>query len=250
MSKVIKLSSGQLALAAKDIKPRLIEKEQVYEEDAENHTVEFILQAENKAKKMLDDAYDFADKVKMNIEKERQSWKDEKRQLQEDAWNEAYQKGLEAGREAGKKEYKQLIRQARDVIELSKNKCRAYMEQAEYTILELAVESAEAILKSEVSNNPEQYINIVKRVLKECRDEKEISLHVHPSQYQLLAEANDELAAVNFNESKIFIYPSDEVNEYGCMIESENMRIEAGIDSQLSELKEKLAEMLSADEIK
>lgn len=245
MSKVIKLNAGHLSSATKNIKPRLIEKVHPY--DAENKTVEFIVQAESKAKKIVADAYEFADELKMNIQEERRLWNDEKKQLQEEAWNEAYEKGQKAGREAGKNEYKQLIRQARDVIELSKKQFRAYVEKAEYTILELAIESAQAILHSEVSNNPEQYMEIVKKVLKEFRNEQEISIYVHPSQYELLVEANGELAAVNSGETKIFIYPSEQLNEYGCVIESENMRIEAGIDSQLSQLKEKLAEILSAD---
>ncbi|MBM7716480.1 flagellar assembly protein FliH [Bacillus thermophilus] len=248
MSKLIKLNSEHLTSAT--IKPKIIEKVQPYEEDTENKTIEFIIEAEHKAKKILADANNAADKLKMDIEEERQSWDAEKKRLQEEAWNEAYQKGLEAGREAGKKEYKQLIMQAQGVIEHAKNECRAYIEEAEYTILELAIESAQAILQSEVSNHPEQYIGIVKNVLKELRNEPEISLYVHPCQYPFMMEASKELAAASSTDVKMFIYPSEEMDEHGCIIESENIRIEAGIDSQLSELKEKLTEILSADEKK
>lgn len=77
MSKLIKLNSEHLTSAT--IKPKIIEKVQPYEEDTENKTIEFIIEAEHKAKKILADANDAADKLKMDIEEERQSWDAEKR---------------------------------------------------------------------------------------------------------------------------------------------------------------------------
>ena len=45
-----------------------------------------------------------------------------------------------------------------------------------------------------------------------------------------------------------YIYPDDELEETSCIIESENGRIDASVDSQLEEIKIKLFEMLESEQ--
>lgn len=48
-------------------------------------------------------------------------------------------------------------------------------------------------------------------------------------------------------ELDFYIYPDEELSEMDCIIESANGRIDASIDSQLEEIKNKLIELLESE---
>jgi len=93
----------------------------------------------------------------------------------------------------------------------------------------------------------EEFLGLVKRALKNARDYKNIQLHIHPNHFQFLLAQKEELAAVFPQEVDFYIYPDDEMPEDACIIESENGRTDASVDSQLNEIKLRLFELLEDD---
>jgi flagellar assembly protein FliH len=48
-------------------------------------------------------------------------------------------------------------------------------------------------------------------------------------------------------DTELYIFPDDELEESSCIIESENGRMDASVDSQLQEIKVKLTELLEGE---
>ncbi|WHY83308.1 flagellar assembly protein FliH [Siminovitchia fortis] len=252
MSNIIKLHSDRILTDAKVIKPRMVERpdcgQGTVDPLIEAKANELIITAEAKAKDILEKAAHEAEQLKNAIQEEKNLWEAEKRQLSEEAWNGGYQKGLKEGRTAGENEFKSLIETAIGTIDTAKADSKAYIVQAEQTILDLAMASTEAILGSTLSEEPEKFIDVVKKALTELKNEKEIEIFVHPSKFHLLVSSRNVLESIFPREVQCYIYPNEELNENDCVVECETIRIDTGIDSQLSELKERLAELLSAEQ--
>ncbi len=251
MSNIIKLHSDRVLTSSKVITPRIVEKpgceQEAIDPLVESKAKELMEIAEAKAEQLIEEASQEAEHLRNAIQEEKNLWDDEKRRLSEEAWNEGYQNGLEEGRTAGKSEYKSLIETAVNTINEAKLDSQTYTVQAERTILDLAVASTESILGSLLSEEPERFVGVVKKALVELKNEKEIEIFVHPSKFHLLVTSRNALKSVFPREVQCYIYPNEELNENDCIVECETIRINAGIDSQLHELKERLAELLAGE---
>ena len=81
---------------------------------------------------------------------------------------------------------------------------------------------------------------LVKRALKEAKDSHDVQLHVNPNYYEYLLSQKEELLAVFLHETNLFIFPDEELPENRCVIESALVGLDASVDTQLSEIKQKL----------
>lgn len=232
----------QIQLDQKDHTPSmdrqyLDQEEQRIMTEAKQKAKNLIHQAEEQAKILLDD-----------IKQQQNHWEQEKDKRIQQAYDEGFQIGINEGRQQGFDEYKLKIEQAKHIIDLSKEEYEKYIHSSEVVILELAIASAERIIRSTLEGEPERFIPLVQTALKEVRNSKEIQIHVHPSQYELLLSEKQELETIFPKDVECFIYPNVDLEEYACQIESEHGRIDANISNQLVELKEKLLEILTGEE--
>ena len=250
MSKIIKASFANHGTNDKkliEIKNYFLSKHhQQTEEDDIKHKesqAEFILQnAKQEAESLRKDAERFYESVQQQIIHERKQWETERERLEELARKEGYALGLKQGEEAGFAQYKQLIAQARGIVESANGEFYKKVDEASETIFLIGLKIAERILSQRLNENYEHFIPLVKRAIKEVREHSEVKIYVHPSVYEILVQRRDELELAINREIDIFVYPDDQLAEYGCIIESPYGRIDASIDTQLQQLKEKLLE--------
>jgi flagellar assembly protein FliH len=207
-----------------------------------------LAQARLEAEQIVTRANEEARIIREQINNEQLSWEQEKAVLSEDAKAVGYERGLQEGHQQGYQEYNELIQSAHEVIEASKQDYHNHIESSERVILELGLKVAGKILGKKLSDTEEEYMSLVKRALKNARDYKDIQLHVHPSHYHFLLANKEELIAIFPKEIDFYIYPDDELAEDSCIIESDNGRIDASVDSQLEEIKQKLFEMLESEQ--
>jgi flagellar assembly protein FliH len=212
-----------------------------------HYSYEIIENAKAEADQILQQAKAEAQFHYENMENERIAWEQEKLVQADIAREKGYLDGFEEGRGLGKAEYENKITLATQVIQSSKQDYDAYMQSSEKTILDLSLKVAEKILGTRISESEEDYLSFVKRALKEAKDYLEVQIHVNPLHYNLILARKEELQQVFPRETKIFIYPDSEVAESGLVIESEHGRIDAGIDTQLSEIQLKLTEILESE---
>lgn len=182
------------------------------------------------------------------IEQLRESWIEEKTRLIELAKEEGFQLGKEEGRQVAYSEYEGLLAEAKDVITSSKKDYLNRIEESEEKILKLGLAVSEHILSNEIEKNQEHLLPIVKKVLLDLREEKDIRLTVHPTQYDFLINQRVELEKILLNDSKLFIYPDETLTIGSCVIDSSFGRIDASVDVQLSEISKKLLQLCQEEE--
>ncbi|PLR97276.1 flagellar assembly protein FliH [Bacillus sp. T33-2] len=213
----------------------------------ENEKREILEQAARNAEKMVSEAVREAEQIRLNIQEEKQAWEQEKSRLASEAEGRGFEKGVLEGRKQGYSEYQATIQQAREVVESAKKDYHDHIEASEKTILQLGLKVAERILGKRIKEHGEDFLSLVKRALKDAREYRDIQLHVHPVHYGFLLSQKEELSAVFPKETDFYIFPDDDLSEGDCIIESINGRIDASVDSQLQEIKEKLLEMLESE---
>ncbi|MGE8204083.1 flagellar assembly protein FliH [Heyndrickxia sp. NPDC080065] len=198
----------------------------------------------NQAREIIDTAQLDADVIKKNIEADQHKWLEEKAKLIEEAKAEGFQIGFSEGQKQGIETYSNQIDIAVQMTNELKQEFTRHIEASEKVIFEIGMKVAEKIVQDTLTDQPEKFIPIVKHALKEAREDKDVQIFIHPNQYSLCLQNKEELDALLFNGQQIYFYPNDELNEFQCLIETSYGRIDASIDSQLSELKIKLMEIL------
>ncbi|MEH7234774.1 flagellar assembly protein FliH [Bacillus sp. JJ1562] len=250
MSNVIKSSSAQ----SKDIPKRVIglkvlqtsENNQV---EPEQQNLQFVSQkmideAKEQADKIVKDAITYSNSVRQQILVEKREWEEEKQELVQKTSEEGFQAGKAEGREQGYQEYSDLLSEARQIIDKSKHDYDRYLDSSEEVILRLALTVAEKIIGIHLSEQPTDFNYLVKKALKEVKEHSEITIQVNPRFYPFVIEQKEELAAVLNRETNLFVYPNEDLGEADCVIESSFGKINASVDTQLSEIKEKLLSLL------
>ncbi|WP_102271460.1 flagellar assembly protein FliH [Cytobacillus massiliigabonensis] len=215
--------------------------------DTEKQIRMMLNEAEKQAESIIVNAQFEADSLREQLEEERQAFEMEKAEIAELARNSGFTQGIEEGRQSGYDEFHEVIQSAQAVVDSAKRDYRMHVDSSERTILELGLKVASKILGKTLQENEEEFLSIVRRALKEARDNKEVQLHVHPVHYDFLLANKEEIMALFPKDIDFYIYPDDDLFETSCLIESENGRIDASIDSQLEEIKQKLIDLLEGE---
>lgn len=209
---------------------------------------EHILQsAKLKADEMVRNAEHQLHQATMQISQMKEAWEVERTNLSEQARQVGYEEGIQLGQQEVYQQLAHLIEEANSVVELAKTDYVKQVEQSEETIVKLGIKVAEKILHVHLQNNQDDFIQIVKNAIKEVKEHADVSIKVHPAMFELVSSQREELLTLLTGEKNLYVYPDFEIEETGCIIESSFGRIDASIDSQLTELKNKLLELLQEE---
>lgn len=208
---------------------------------------ELVEEARLEAEQIRQQVKNETDDLYAELRRSRESWEQEKGILVSAANEEGYKAGWEEGQRQGYLEYQGLLKDAQKIIQAAKHDHHAYLETSEKTILDLSIHIAKKILGTKIEENGDYFISLVKKAVKEVKEFQDVQIHVHPTHYESLLEKKDELLAVFAHDTNLFIYPDSDLLEGSCLIESPYGRIDASIDTQLSEIKQKLTECLEGE---
>ncbi|WP_226578762.1 flagellar assembly protein FliH [Halobacillus litoralis] len=184
--------------------------------------------------------------AKKEIDAQRKAWEEEKKIIQNEAYQIGFEQGFSKGKEDGLLSYQNKINEANDVVLKAKDMQNRIVKNGDTIILDLALRSAEKISHQKFHQEPETFMPIVKCLVQEKLDQPEIIISVNPAQYGLLHDQLEELQSLVYHHAQLTLYAKDELAPFSCRIESPSGIVDAGIDSQLSELRKKL--MTAADE--
>lgn len=182
-----------------------------------------------------------------DIDAMRNAWETEKAELQQRAYEEAFQVGFEEGTKKSISDMQETITQANATIETAQKNGQSYLDHQERLILEIAMKSAKRILGHALDENNELYLSIVKRGLKEAREMREVKVYVSPEYYKLVSDSREELASIFPPDVPMLLFVNDEFEDTECYIETNHGRIVVSIDEQLNEMKERLVELLESE---
>lgn len=183
-----------------------------------------------------------------DIEAMQVAWQEEKQELQQKAYEEAFQIGFTEGRDKAFAEMHTAITDANEITLKSKEIAEEYQKSQERVILELSMRAAQRILHETLEDNEEKFISIVRRALIEVREMKEIKLYVSTAYYQLVAANRSELAAIFPPETPFLIFVNEDFEATECYIETNHGRIVVSIDVQLEELRKRLIDLLEQED--
>jgi flagellar assembly protein FliH len=253
LSRLIKSQYDQQKRTARVIQVKRVfgdlEQEQFDDGNNQQEMVkkEFLEKYEAEANLLISNASAEAESIRLQVLKERDQWEAEKLQWIEQAKNEGFEEGLMFGRKQGLEEYKQLLTQANSIVDKSKEEFVNKLEQSEKVVLDLGLKAAEKILFASLNENEELFLSIVKQLVKEAKEFKSVQIHIHPSRYELISSYKKEIDALLLNSADCYIFADEDLMETQCILESNNGRIDASIDSQLIEIKKKLLELLEVE---
>jgi flagellar assembly protein FliH len=205
---------------------------------------DFIEEAKLEAEQIIQAAKKEQESIYADLKQEKLNWEQEKVNLMNEAKNEGYQSGWKEGESQGYAQYHSYITDAQKVITAAKNDYHSYLESSEKTILELALKIASKIVATKIEDDQKYFLSLVKKAVKEVKNFSETQIHVHPTQYEFLLSKKDDLLSIFTHDTNLVIYPDSDLREGNCIIESPSGRIDAGIDTQLTEIKNALIECL------
>lgn len=182
--------------------------------------------------------------TKIEIEKEKANWKNEKENLINEAKEKGYEDGFLSGKQESLNQYRHLLEEANQIIHKATEDYHATLEKSEETIIELATYISEKILKQKLKEEPAIFISMVKDAIKQIEEQSEIRIFLHPKQYEFVLEQKDELMTMLGNEIKLSILIKDELQENSCILEHPFGRIDASVDTQLEQLRQILQDIV------
>ncbi|WP_052345778.1 flagellar assembly protein FliH [Paucisalibacillus sp. EB02] len=174
----------------------------------------------------------------------RDNWVEERNQLVEEAKEEGYRDGFSKGRNESVDQYQHLIEQANSIIAASKIDYQSTIERSEEAILILGIQVAERIMKLELENRPESFVPIVKEAILSIKDQRELSIFLHPDNYEYVLAQKNELEKVLESKAELSIYVNERLEVGSCVIEHPFGKIDASIDAQLNQIQQVLHEII------
>ena len=225
------------------------QSEEVQETVPSYEEIEAIYQkAQSEAEIIIINARNNAEAIMQQVEVAKNQWFEVERiKAEEEAKQIGYDEGFNVGKKQGYDEQQEKLEMAKQVVELAKKDYQHYIQSSEHTILELALRVSEKIINQELESNNEAFVQLVIGAIKEAREYQEVQLRVHPTQYETVLSYKEELLSIFPKETEFFIFPDDNLTPTSCMIETPSGRIDASIDSQMYEVKEKLFELLEGE---
>lgn len=174
------------------------------------------------------------------------AWKEEKVQLQQQAYDEGFQIGHEEGRNKALSDMSDAIQLANETTEQSYANAIRYQESQERVILELAMRSAERIIDEVIAEDEEKFLSVIQRALKEAREMKEIKIYVSAEHFKLVSNNQSELASIFPPDVPFLLFVNEDFESNECYIETNHGRIVVSIDEQLNELRDQLIEIMES----
>ncbi len=222
---------------------------------------ETILRAREEAAKIINQAMMEATTLKENAlleigewkRKELQSIDEESNRLYSKSKEEGYQEGYQFGLSEGTKEahnlYNDYIDHASSIIKQAEVDRRKRIEQTEPFLVELSVEIARKIIRHELNFDQQLLLQMVKETLKLSSELKEVTLAVHPDDYDLIRSRMDELKSLISSQANLILLPDHSVTSGGCMVRTSLGTLDARVDTQLEEIKVVLLDAIKGSEI-
>jgi type III secretion protein L len=134
--------------------------------------------------------------------------------------------GFQAGLDIFNKKIEELEREITRV--------RHDMEKA---IVSIALTAVRKIIGQEVSTNPEAIVGIVSTALKTVVHHRRVKIYVHPQDLENLEAHKPRLKALFEHLESLSLSSRDDIQQGGCVIETEGGIINAKLDNQLSALE-------------
>ncbi|MEK4789941.1 flagellar assembly protein FliH [Bacillus sp. FSL K6-2971] len=227
-------------------------KKEHHEEELVNETEvsQLVLSdAEDQASRIVEQANSELEKTMAEINQRRADFEEERMQLIEEAKQAGYQDGFQKGEADAMSQYRSILDQANDIVSLAKQDYEEKIESSAEKIVELAFELAKRVWYS-AEDTKDQFLALVKQVISEVKEYDDISIYVDPEHYDHVMEYKNELIRILQKDTHLAIYSDEKAPKGTCYVETSFGKVEASVDTQMNQLKEKLLEVIDSGDHK
>lgn len=167
----------------------------------------------------------------------------EAEKIREEAREEGYRDGIkkgivqgyEKGMDEAQKDSQSIKESALDMVKQAEEYVEAYYEENEERIIRLAGDIAESIVHKTIDTSSEDLLMLIRPVVQQYRNKKQIIISVHPDNSEFLKNNIDRL--IEDGEKTNFVILKDgNLEKNGCTIENENQIIDLGIKKQIDNI--------------
>ncbi|NPC92574.1 flagellar assembly protein FliH [Bacillus sp. WMMC1349] len=226
-------------ISIKEVKTSKEEEELLGEPDPQL----LLHQAKQEANQLLEKANLELEQTRRQIDEEKTNWDTERQALIEQAKEEGFEAGFEHGKADAHKTYQSYIENANAIVSSARQDYEEKIEQSAEEIITLAVSLAKKVWHQK-TDDKEAFIELVKQVLAEIKEFDDISIYVDPEYYEMVRSQKSELQQLLQYGTHLAIYADEKAAKGTCYIETAFGRIDASIDTQLEQLKQKLLALL------
>ncbi|HEX7672682.1 MAG TPA: FliH/SctL family protein [Bdellovibrio sp.] len=168
------------------------------------------------------------------------------KEIQEQAYREAYQLGLEEGRkeafEAVSAEITERMATMDTLLLGIKELKKELSSFNESHLVQLTFQMAARLAKTQLEGNNEAMIQILRDAVGLAQDEEEITVHVSQSQFEFMEELKKETAREFEFAKKIRFEPNSDITDGGCIVETNYGEVDARTEQRIQQLWATLSE--------
>lgn len=210
-----------------------------------------IEEAKEQAQDIIQTAIQKAEAIEAGAEEKINQWWAENQKKLESMSVEAKEEGFKEGFANGKREatdqvqqeYREKLAQVQEMLLQAYKQKEAIISEAEPFLLELSTVIATQIIKQELEEYPDKFVELIKQHILRFKEKDHITICVHPDDFPFIQSQRVQLVSVVNGETEIKIIPDHSVTTKGCIIRTAYGSIDARIDTQIEEIKKAILEV-------
>ena len=220
---------------------------------------EKLQEADFQSKLLIQQTQDECDQIiaetKKNSDEEAQkAYEDAQQKGHDEGYKLGHEEGIKQGREDGeaavRDELKETINaanaKAEKTLRDAKEQTAEYFVRAEDDVAKVVMLAIEKILPQHFLDVPQLILPVVRDVIQQVRDQKEIKIHVEPESYDLVLMARGEFQSMLTDGTAILEIVSDEALSPGdVVIETPNGGVDARLLTQIELMKNAIQSVLN-----
>ena len=166
--------------------------------------------------------------------------------LVREAYAEGLRRGEAAGRQSAEEQFVASIAEAAAMLKAASGAIQSarasFIEDAGTHVARLAVAAAERVVRRQIEHDPEIVKATVCAALAKLTREERIQLRVHPADLDAIRLHKVDLLDKFEGLRQLDISPDESVSPGGCIAETDDLVVDARIETQLTEILDRLGE--------
>ena len=156
-----------------------------------------------------------------------------------------YRAGFEEGRKKAEADNRKSLDELGMMIESVEKSKTKILSTFEDDLIDLSTTMAKAILKQELHSDEKALRNIIVSAMEEYRNQEWIRIYVPEETASVLLKADSSIAdALQGISDSVKVVVSKGMEEGSCIIETPDQVIDAGVDSQLTKIRQAISEAM------
>jgi flagellar assembly protein FliH len=152
----------------------------------------------------------------------------------------AYEEGLRLGIADGEQKFRESVGETaqvlRDAASRIEDAHRQFIEEVEPQLVRLATSIASKIIEREASISEDVIKRTVRAALEKMLGEEQVVVRVNPKDLELLRSYRAELLDEFEGLKRIELVADDTIDAGGCIAQTDSLRIDGRLDSQLEKI--------------